>query len=405
MEAEERPLKLRKLDEATNDGAEVEVDIPKDGSDTVKVEDDQSLSKSSPSDLQGPNPQALKEPSRDALKHSSTSHPNSESSSPGATLSKTQLKKLKRQREWEANKEARKAWKKEKRQESQKRKRQARDEEAAAISEEHPFRPREVETTDSASLVKGRRHEPVQLPITFILDCGFDDLMMDKERISLASQVTRCYSDNSKSPFRAHLAVSSFNGHLKDRFDNVLSGHHRAWKGMRFYEESFAEVSKEAKKWMSGPSGGKLAGSLAYGQASNDEAVTTQSETVYLTSESPNELSRLRPHSTYIIGGLVDRNRHKGVCYKRALDHGVQTARLPIGKYMKMLSRFVLATNHVNEIMLKWLSNGDWGQSLSVVIPKRKGGELRARNEGEGSGDGGKSDIQEDSQCTIDKES
>ncbi len=42
-----------------------------------------------------------------------------------------------------------------------------------------------------------------------------------------------------------------------------------------------------------------------------------------------------------------------------------------------MQSRFVLATNHVVEIMVRWLECGDWGEAFIKVMPKRKGGRLR----------------------------
>lgn len=39
---------------------------------------------------------------------------------------------------------------------------------------------------------------------------------------------------------------------------------------------------------------------------------------VYLTADSPEELSELHPTRKYIIGGIVDRNRHKNICFRKA---------------------------------------------------------------------------------------
>ncbi|KAM0794429.1 guanine-1-methyltransferase-domain-containing protein [Usnea florida] len=238
---------------------------------------------------------------------------------------------------------------------------------------------------------KSTRSEHTQLPINLILDCGFDDLMIDKELKSLSAQVTRCYSDNHKAPLQVHLTISSFGGHLKERFDGVLGGHHRSWKNVRFLEGDFVQAAEQAKEWMKGEHGGKLVGALTKA----DDSIRTldgeaeAGEVVYLTSDSPDTLTELRPYSTYIIGGLVDRNRHKGICYKRAMDRGVRTAKLPIGLYMQMASRFVLATNHVAEIMLRWLELGDWGKAFLAVVPKRKGGVLKANTENSNDEAGG----------------
>lgn len=295
-------------------------------------------------------------------------------------MSKSKMKKLKRQQEWEASRADRKAKRKQKIQEKKERKRAVRD---TAV---------DADSTDSHTVQgdsipvqpKKRIHlYPVQLPVTFIFDCSFDDLMLDKERISLGSQLTRSYSDNSKAPFKVHMAVSSFTGFLKERFDTVLSGHHHQWKGVRFFDEHFVDVAEKAKEWMAGNRGGRLEG--AFKPTIDSQSTPFESsepaedigEIIYLTSDSPNTLTRLSPYTTYIIGGLVDRNRHKGICYKRALEHRVKTAKLPIGEYMDMTSRFVLATNHVSEIMLRWLEYGDWGEAFLKVMPKRKGGALK----------------------------
>jgi hypothetical protein len=41
---------------------------------------------------------------------------------------------------------------------------------------------------------------------------------------------------------------------------------------------------------------------------------------VYLSSESPTELRELEEDKYYIIGGLVDRNRYKGLTFRRAQE-------------------------------------------------------------------------------------
>ncbi|WP_254554585.1 hypothetical protein, partial [Salmonella enterica] len=75
--------------------------------------------------------------------------------------------------------------------------------------------------------------------VTLILDCDFEKYMLDKELVSLASQITRCYSDNRQARYRVHLAVSSYGGKLKERFDTTLGGQHNGWKGVSLEEGNF----------------------------------------------------------------------------------------------------------------------------------------------------------------------
>ena len=171
---------------------------------------------------------------------------------------------------------------------------------------------------------------------------------------------------------------------MKERFDGILAKQYTSWKGFQFFEEDFVEVSEKAKEWMSGPEGGKVLGALKTSAESNSlseqeqaEAAEEEGEVVYLSSESDNVLTHLKPNSTYIIGGLVDKNRHKGICHKRAVERGIKTAKLPIGEYLEMKSRQVLVTNHVLEIMLKWMEFGDWGKAFMAVMPERKGAKLK----------------------------
>jgi tRNA (guanine9-N1)-methyltransferase len=67
---------------------------------------------------------------------------------------------------------------------------------------------------------------------------------------------------------------------------------------------------------------------------------------VYLTSDSPNTITSLDRSKVYVIGGLVDHNRYKGISYERAVAAGVQTAKFPIAEYILLMTRHVLAVNH-----------------------------------------------------------
>ena len=87
----------------------------------------------------------------------------------------------------------------------------------------------------------------VLLPVTFVLDYDFDDLMTKKERISLGAQLTRSYSNNHKVPFQAKFIISSWGGEFKQRFETVLLKHHKNWRGVEFVEGDVAEAAEEPK--------------------------------------------------------------------------------------------------------------------------------------------------------------
>lgn len=138
-------------------------------------------------------------------------------------------------------------------------------------------------------------------------------------------------------------------------------------------EENWLHAADQAKEWMQAPKGGEMVGPFA----DVTDAKPEDGELVYLSSDSEETLTEIKPYSTYIIGGLVDRNQHKGVCHQRATEMGIRTAKLPIGDYIQMASRTVLATNHVVEIMVRWLQLRDWGEAFMQTLPARKGGTLK----------------------------
>ncbi len=315
-----------------------------------------------------------------------------------APLSKNRLKKLRRQERWEEKKAHMKEKRKEKRHDRRERKKLERESEMEAERAAAAAQGR-----DPASIQPPRtRREPSQrthVPVTVIIDCQFEKYMMDKELVSLCSQVTRCYSENRSAQFPVHTFVSSYAGAMKTRFETALVNQHQNWKGIHFREGDFMEVAGEAKELMAGPRGGQNIELLEKGRHGESislvdpaqesrkfkkfapppelEADDVDKSVVYLTADSPYTLDRLEPNTCYVIGGIIDKNREKGLCYKMAREKKIRTAKLPIGEFMVMQSRHILATNHVMDIILKYLELGDWGAAFMKVIPTRKGGKLR----------------------------
>jgi tRNA (guanine9-N1)-methyltransferase len=399
MEAEERPTKTRKLSHASGD-QQASLESLLDAFPSKQTDDDEEQrQKNEPvrsangtdADRRPQKHSPPPEPAQSISTHASPLPASDPLSTSG--LSKKQVKRLLKNQQWEAGREERKLFRKEKNQQKKARQRAARDADGhvdGALPEASRSTNAEVvengqDTRSHTSLRPGRhrRLPGTLLPITLIIDCAFDDLMHDRERISLASQITRCYSDNHHAPFKSHLVISSFGGQLKNRFDTTLNQHYQNWKGVTVLEEDYVEAAERAKDLMTSAKllGGQLTGAFALHSQhpqSTPSDLENEAEIVYLSSDSEHTLDRLKPYSTYIIGGLVDKNRHKGICYKSACDRGIKTAKLPIAEYMEMQSRSVLATNHVVEIMLRWLECGDWGEAFLKVVPKRKGGRLRS---------------------------
>ncbi|KAI4594041.1 tRNA (guanine(9)-N(1))-methyltransferase [Pestalotiopsis sp. 9143b] len=309
-------------------------------------------------------------------------------------LSKNQQRKLKRQKMWEEKKQDRASKRKEKRHTQQERRRAEREEEIAKAKEEGraPVLQRKERTRDPK--------KKTQVPVSIIIDCQFEEYMFEKEQISLSSQVTRSYSDNRTAQYPVHLSVSSWGGKLENRFDTTLKAQYKQWKGIDFVKEDFVGAGKLAAKVMAGEEGGTVIDVLKQAESGDSlflgemaptgrakkhdptpqpepEAEDVDKSIVYLTADSPYVLDRLEPNTSYVIGGIIDRNRHKGLCYKVARERNVRTAKLPIGEFMVLHDRHVLATNHVVEIMLRWLELGDWGAAFMQVIPMRKGAKLK----------------------------
>ncbi|BEI87037.1 hypothetical protein CcaverHIS002_0703830 [Cutaneotrichosporon cavernicola] len=220
-------------------------------------------------------------------------------------------------------------------------------------------------------------------PGAIVIDLGFDSLMMDGEITSMVSQLTYVYAANrtAKRPVSTVLHTS-FSPETSPRlWDKMARAQWHRWKRMFFWaggvdalstrmgEERDKEVTVEmpvkSKPTRDVPSSEDLSDPHLPFPASR--------QLVYLSADAEEELSTLSEGEVYIIGGIVDRNRHKNLCQGKAEGLGIRTARLPIGSFIENLpTRKVLTVNQVYEILLNYLALKDWKAAFEAVIPQRK---------------------------------
>ncbi|KAF7721874.1 hypothetical protein EC973_003970 [Apophysomyces ossiformis] len=229
-----------------------------------------------------------------------------------------------------------------------------RDERVKAQKEKNKRKRQELRQKISEGLVprppkRAKSKDMVLGNVKVILDCAFTSYMTKKELQSMQSQIVRCYSANRNAKEGMHFTVSSFDEEMKKVFDCKTSSWGN-WVNVDFTEQPYEE--KFDKK-----------------------------DLIYLSADSDNVAHELEEGKTYIIGGIVDKNRYKNLCQNKAVEQGIKTAQLPIGEYIQMASRKVLTVNQVFEIMLKWLEYRDWEKAFMDVIPQRKLKESKLINE------------------------
>lgn len=100
---------------------------------------------------------------------------------------------------------------------------------------------------------------------------------------------------------------------------------------------------------------------------------TPKENLVYLTADSPNIIESFDKSKIYIIGGIVDRNRFKNLCFERALTDGISHGKFPIKESINLGDySTVLTVNHVVDLILTMQETNNWKESLEKVLPKRK---------------------------------
>lgn len=179
-----------------------------------------------------------------------------------------------------------------------------------------------------------------------VVDCDFEDKMIPRDLTSLNQQIMFSWSENKKSEVPANLLLTGLKdpkegGVLRKKL-NVIGL--ESWD-MENHSECYTEVFKDHKK----------------------------EDLVYLTADSPNTITELDNSKVYIIGGLVDHNQHKGICYKKAQAQGISHGKFPIKEHVSIGDySTVLTVNHVVALMLAQLEKKDWKEALTSALPPRK---------------------------------
>ncbi|XP_071707561.1 tRNA (guanine(9)-N1)-methyltransferase-like [Rutidosis leptorrhynchoides] len=275
---------------------------------------------------------------------------------PQQTLSKNAQKKLLKQQRFEAKKAEKKAAAKEEKKLKGEMKRKEWEEKLSVLSEDEKLKliesrkemrkermdqRNEERQSKSVRLSEAKKHGQ-----NIVIDLQFSYLMAPNEIHSLVKQITYCYAVNGKSVVPSHLWLTGYEGEMGNQLEKIPG-----------FDKWI--IDKDSAPYI-------------------DTFETQKEQLVYLTADSENMLTELDPKKIYIIGGLVDRNRWKGITMNKAVEQGIQTAKLPIGNYLKMSSSQVLTVNQVIEILLKFLETKDWKASFFHVVPQRKRCECEA---------------------------
>mmetsp|Transcript_11422 Transcript_11422/g.26102 ORF Transcript_11422/g.26102 Transcript_11422/m.26102 type:complete len:108 (+) Transcript_11422:351-674(+) len=95
---------------------------------------------------------------------------------------------------------------------------------------------------------------------------------------------------------------------------------------------------------------------------------------VYLTADSDEEIESIDDDTIYVVGGLVDRNRHKGATLRTALESEVKTKKIAVRKYVDLAhgSSEVLTLNQVFGIILRLREGQSMMDACYHSIPNRK---------------------------------
>ncbi|KOS13006.1 hypothetical protein Malapachy_1429 [Malassezia pachydermatis] len=246
------------------------------------------------------------------------------------------------------------------------------------------------EAAAAAAQARQKRPVPVPFDARVVVDLGFDDLMTADEATSMASQLGFLYGVNRTSSHPFKEVVFTGAGRISGQalgFDPPHGGAH-AFPAPSTPTSSLME--DRVGQHMERKNGGswrrwRRVSLLEFGglealwtptEAQPTPMCASKDDVIYLTADTDDTIDALEPGKTYVIGGIVDRNRYKYLCSKKAEALGLRMARLPIDPSnldgQRMQARKVLTVNQVFAILVGWTETRDWTAALKRGLPTRK---------------------------------
>eukprot|EP00892_Ulva_mutabilis_P006710 jgi/Ulvmu1/4410/UM002_0135.1 len=261
-------------------------------------------------------------------------------------LSKNQQKKLaKLKRKQEMHRMKKEAKKKEKRKRQAERL-QGRADQAPLTEEERSAKRAAMQEKYNQRVERTKalafklQHAETNAP-KLVLDLDFWNLMAEGSQRSLVSQLAFSAGCNKKSENPCSLHFTSFTGEVAEATARQFPGHIN-W-AVQLHSEHWSRALSRHKEAL-----------------------------VYLTADAEDEIETLDPKCYYIVGGLVDRNKLKRICFNRANEHGIRTARLPLDSCLALAGSKVLTVNQVVLIIVHYWVTRDWSKACHIAVPERK---------------------------------
>ena len=152
----------------------------------------------------------------------------------------------------------------------------------------------------------------------FVVNCGFTEILTEKEVTSLVTQIQLCansWKNLCLQEFSCQLHVTSISARLREKLP-------AAWQ----------------EKWH-----------FALHDESLFDLWEDKSRIIFLSPDAKEELQKIETGKIYVIGGIVDRTIQRNLSLGLSENQGVQAFRLPIKK--------VLNINAVCDILLKMMEH------------------------------------------------